>query len=113
MPATDVDFLLVEYDRLRPVALVEYKCETSPYVSPSHPTMRVLATLGTMAGLPAICCRYARDYTWWWPTPLNGAAERRMPLSKVMTELEYVRFLYELRGRPLPPELESTRDLSR
>ena len=52
-PAVDIDFLLIEYDHGKAIALVEYKNEHAPRqrgaTSASH---RAIADLASKAGLP-------------------------------------------------------------
>jgi hypothetical protein len=105
-PALDLDFLLCEYDRCLASALVEYKHEAAPKQYRSMPTYRVLRDLGTRATLPAIACRYASDFSWWRPVPLNELAESYLPdLGAKLPELEWVRLLHRMRGHEMPADL--------
>lgn len=104
-PATDIDFLFLEYDYGKAVALVEYKHERAKLQKPSHPSFRALSDLGTRAGIPVIAVRYANDFSWWKVIPLNEKAKEWLPERKTMIEHEWVTFLYNLRGRELPEEL--------
>ncbi len=61
--------------------------------------------LGTRAGIPVFAARYASDFSWWNVVPLNYIAKRYLPDRKVMTEREWVTFLYNLRGYDPPEEL--------
>lgn len=58
VPATDVDFLLIEYDACRPVAVIDYK---HAYVAKPDANSAALAALGDRAGLPAFNCTYSSD----------------------------------------------------
>ncbi len=101
-PAVDIDFLMVEYDKGEPVAVVEYKHENAPPQSPSHPSYRALVKLADRAGLPMLFVRYAADFSWFRVTPLNDCAMAILPARLTMTEQEWVTLLYRLRGREVP-----------
>ncbi|MBM4019814.1 MAG: hypothetical protein FJ288_16085 [Planctomycetes bacterium] len=102
-PALDIDFLLLEYDRGRAAAVVEYKHEASPSVRLAHPSVRAIVDLADRAGLPAFVVRYADDFSWWYPTPLNERAQRLCPGGARLTEEQWVDLLYRCRGGRLPP----------
>jgi hypothetical protein len=104
-PAIDLDFLLLEFDSGKAVALVEFKHERAALQWPTHPSYQALIDLGNRAGLPVFACRYADDFSWWRPVPLNRIAKTSLPHRQNMTEQEWVSFLYQLRGRKLPDDL--------
>lgn len=97
-PAVDLDFLFLEYDRGKAVAIVEYKHERAAPQYASHPTYQAMIDLGTRAGVPVFACRYADDFSLWRAIPLNDIATNWLPEPKSMTEREWVTFLYLLRG---------------
>ena len=101
-PITDIDFLVVEYDRCQPVALVEYKHENAAKFTRNDPNYRTLINLGRVADLPTFSVRYAGNFSWWIVTPLNQQAKRKLGKQDKMTEKQYVSFLYRLRDRELP-----------
>ena len=101
-PAVDLDFLFLEYDRGKAVALVEYKHERARPQYASHPTYQAMIDLGNRAGVPVFAVRYADDFTWWKVTPLNPVAKQWLPQHTEMTEREWVTFLYRLRGYEPP-----------
>lgn len=101
-PAIDLDFLMVEYDRGKAVAIVEYKHEWAARQFPHHPSYRALIDLGNRAGLPVLAVRYADDFSWWAVTPLNDAARQVISGREMLSEVEYVEFLYRLRGHVVP-----------
>ncbi|MEK6249192.1 MAG: hypothetical protein N2C12_13505 [Planctomycetales bacterium] len=105
-PAIDIDFLLMEYDRAKPSALVEYKHEKAQELQISHPSVKALVNLANDADIPAVLCRYADDFSWWYPSPLNEKARQYIGEPKRLSESEWVAMLYHMRGRPLPKELE-------
>lgn len=103
-PALDIDFLMLEYDNGKAVALAEYKHEDAPIVRTGHPSMRAITDLADRANLPAFVVRYSDDFSRWYVSPLNGPARQLCPQAQELTELEYVRLMYRCRGRDLPPD---------
>lgn len=104
-PAVDLDFLLIEYDKGKVAALVEYKHETAKLQYSSHPTYKALIDLGNRADLPVFVCRYSDDFTRYKAIPLNRIAKKILKDVKVMSEKEWVSFLYRIRGRKMPKEI--------
>lgn len=104
-PAVDLDFLFLEYDRGKAIALVEYKHEKAKPQYQTHPTYQAMIDLGTRAGIPVFAARYAGDFSWWKVVPLNQTAKEFLPERQTMTEREWVTFLYQLRGYTPPDEL--------
>ncbi len=102
-PAIDIDFLLLEYDVGKAIALVEYKHEKATQPQFTHPSYRALKDLSDRAGISAFVVRYADDFSWWQATALNSLGEKWLPKTKRMTEEEWVAFLYQLRGRHRSP----------
>jgi hypothetical protein len=105
LPAIDLDFILLEYDRGRPTALIEYKGEHASPQFPSHPSYMALAHLGNQADLPVFAVRYAQNFSWWKITPLNRIARQKFPDKQEMTERQYVTWLYNIRGLKPPKEI--------
>lgn len=101
-PAVDLDFLFLEYDKGKAVAIVEYKNEHAPVQYASHPTYQAIIDLGTRAGIPVFACRYSSDYSWWKPIALNIKAKVFLPEILTMNEAEWVKFLYHIRGYDCP-----------
>ena len=96
-PAVDIDFLMVEYDRGKASAIVEYKNEHAAPQYSSHPSYRALIDLGNRAHLPVFACRYSSDFLNWCVTPLNNFAFKFCPKQTTMTESEWVTLLYQTR----------------
>lgn len=111
-PAIDLDFVLLEYDRGKAVAIVEYKHEKAPLQFPSHPSYQALINLGDRAELPVFACRYADDFSWWSAVPLNRVAKMLLPTRAKMTEQEWVNFLYKVRGYSPPAGLFEDFDIA-
>jgi len=104
-PAVDVDYLFLEYDRGKAVALVEYKHEFAKTQYTSHPTYQALIDLGNRAGLPVFAARYSDDFSTWKTVPLNEPAKKWLPERAIMTEAEWVKFLYHIRGYEVPQQV--------
>ena len=104
-PAVDIDFLMIEYDRAKPIALVEYKHERAKPADPKSTTYRAIKTLSDLAGIPFFGVRYTSDFKKFTVARLNKKAEALLTARQVMTELEYVQFLYRLRWRKVPTDI--------
>lgn len=104
-PAVDLDFLFLEYDKGKAVALVEYKHERAQPQYATHPTYQALIDLGTRADVPVFACRYSDDFSEWNIVPLNTIALGWLPERQTMTEQEWVFFLYRIRGYKPPKSL--------
>ena len=105
-PAVDIDFLLLEYDTGKAVALIEYKNENAAPQYPNHPSYRALVDLGNRANIPVLACRYATDFSNFVVTPLNKFAESFVRQSKVkMTESKYISLLYKMREKDVPQDV--------
>jgi hypothetical protein len=105
-----LDFLFLEYDRGKAVALVEYKHERARPQFPSHPTYLAMRDLGTRAGVPVFGVRYADDFSWWKVSPLNILAKKWVAAQTKMNETEWVTLLYRIRGYEIPPDLFADKD---
>lgn len=107
-PAVDIDFLMIEYNRGIPTALVEYKDLRARNIDTAHPSYRAIIDLSNRASLPVFEVRY--DSTSWrfTPNPLNQIAKDIYQDRYTMGEREYVRFLYALRrlDNRIPDEYE-------
>jgi hypothetical protein len=95
----DIDWLVVEYDQAVPVALVEYKNEHAKPVDPTHPSYRALALLSDCAKIPCFVVHYKSDYSLFRLVALNSIAKSKMPTDNVLSQREYIRWIYQLRGR--------------
>lgn len=104
-PMQDIDFLAVEYDHFLPVAIVEYKHEAAELQTLANPSYKVLANLGRMANLPVFAVRYGTGLDWYNVVPIGGLATILIPKRVRMTEMEWVSFLYRLRGRTIPENI--------
>lgn len=101
--ATDIDFLLVEYNYNTPRAIVEYKNEHAPPQKLSASQYQVLKNLGDRAQIPVIAVRYASDFSKFQVVPVNQSAKEFLPNRTEMTESEFVALLYQIRDINLVP----------
>ena len=121
VPAMDLDFILAEYDRCLPMALIDYKHEHG-VINFQSANIRTLTALGDMASLPTFIVRYGHSNQdgWWGEVPedstpwfqvipLNSHAHTAgLPSNDnntKLTELVFVTWLYELRGRKIPQDI--------
>lgn len=110
VPCVDLDFLLIEYDNHIPRALIEYKNErATTFLLDKLPSgIEAIKRLGNTASIPVFVCRYASDFSWMKVGAINKMAVDFLTVRvKLMSEYEYVKFLYSIRGRKMP---ESVRD---
>ena len=105
-PAVDIDWLVIEYDLGEPVAIVEYKAHGARIPGEKDKNRRALSRLGDRAELPVFCVKYKTDWTGWCVWSWNDLARQTIPIMALMSELEYVSLLYQLRGRQLPPTVQ-------
>lgn len=103
-PAVDLDFLFLEYDQGKATAIVEYKAEVAPPIVLAHPTYQAMQDLADRAGIPLFIVRYAPDFSRWKVAAVNACASAWLPKRVEMTEREWVKFLYKLRGRIVSDE---------
>ena len=99
-PAVDIDFLLIEYDKGEPVALVEYKEHNAEPLDLSHSSYKAMRRFADRAGVPFFVARYRKDTWEFLVTPVNDAAKEiyRMP-EMHLTERRFVASLYYIRDR--------------
>ena len=115
LPAVDIDFLLLEYDNRKTVALVEYR-HYNGEVRADSANMLALIDLADRAGVPAFCVQYKYDIDdgtlWKEAAPDTPAEFRIIPLNPIaegvygnwdskgfMTEAAYQAWLHQIRGR--------------
>ena len=90
----------LEYDRGAPVALMETK---KAHEGDMHPSAAAaVAQLGDRATIPFFVVRHSTDFTEWQVHPANKTALQWLGEMARWTEVEYVGFLYQLRGRVMP-----------
>lgn len=100
-PAVDLDFVLVEYSRAAPCALVDYKHHAARSVDLAGPSHVALA--GLAGSLPLLVVRYGREPWWWFVVrPANAAAVALIGPGQAHSEASYVSLLHALRGLQAP-----------
>lgn len=98
-PAVDVDFLMIEYDLARPVALVEYKYHLAAVPNFGSPSLKAAAFLANASAIPFFVAHYWRDIWAFQVFPGNEAAFEHFTPGLVLTEREFVGCLYAMRQR--------------
>ena len=109
-PCADLDFLLVEYNFSKPVALIEYKLHAAFPPSLHHPTYIALADLADnykLGALPFLVVFYYPDIWAFRTLPVNEAAKKHFGQDEVYCEFDYVRKLYGLRNLVIKQEVLS------
>ena len=117
----DLDFILAEYDRCVPMAIIDYKHEHG-VINLESANTRTLIALGDMAGLPAFIVRYGHSNQdgWWGEVPedstpwfqviplnvyAHGADLPSNDNNTKLSELVFVSWLYDMRGRKIPQDI--------
>lgn len=103
-PAADVDFVLIEFDRAEPAALIEYKAFPAQW-SPQSAGITAIRRLAERAQLPFFVAIYWTEPFAYEVHPANARALALLGELRHMSEQEYVRFLYRLRGRWIQQEI--------
>ena len=102
VPFFDLDyfsFLGLEYDRAKPVALIEYKHHQEMDI---HKTAKAaLVSLSLRASVPAFITRYKPESAMFLIDPLTQQSMQLVSVDKAgwITEYDYMKFLYEIRLR--------------
>lgn len=114
-PVLDIDFLVCEYNLGKPVAIVEYKRHRVKIVNQEDINYRVLRDLADARyrPLPLFVCFYWPDIWAFKVVPMNETARSILVEETIMSEYDYVSFLYRLRRIALKNELSEklNRDL--
>lgn len=97
-PMQDLDFPVIEYDRCEVVALIEYKLKYA-VVDPKSANIRALKNHANRCDLPFFVVFYDNEVWWYMVYPVNHIAKTILPDATMMSEREYVSFLYRLRDR--------------
>ena len=96
-PAVDLDFLLVEYNIGKPVAVVEYKRYGALEPNLKHPTYRALSELANGAKIPFIIVFYWPKIWAFQAYPVNKYAKEHFVWGEKFSEDGFVKKLYQLR----------------
>lgn len=107
-PAVDIDFMMMELDFGRVVALIEYKQFNAPELNLNHTSIDGIRDLANnvRGQIPAFVIYYYKP-TWnFHLVPLNPAAKKMIKEPTTMSEFNFIHFLYFLR-RPNKNDLQS------
>lgn len=106
-PVVDIDFLVCEFNLGKPVALIEYKKHRIKKINENDINYRVLRDLADArySPLPFFVCFYWSEIWAFKVVPMNETARAIILGEVVMTEFDYVSFLYKLRRIALKNEL--------
>jgi hypothetical protein len=101
-PAVDLDFVLLEFNWGKPVAIIEYKekrARRADTQSWSFLALKELADGYRRRGLPFLLVRYCKEAWWFEVTPLNEAAFEYYGEGKShrVSQREFVRGLMRMR----------------
>ena len=107
-PAVDLDFVLVEYNRGKPCALIEYKHKNTAEPNRNHPSYKALVALANGCKIPCLIAIYDPDDWTFKVIPLNSFAVKYYAgcEKEVLTEQRWVKSLLLLRKRALVAEDE-------
>lgn len=110
-PATDVDWIFIEYDNKRPIAIVEYK-DFRATIDLKEANYAATADLANnyrpkngVVGLPYLISRYWSDMWAFQVKPLNANAAEWFQSNEMLSERKYVTRLYAMRRRVVPPDI--------
>ena|ERR1051326_2557049 len=106
-PAVDLDFLVVEYNLGKPVALIEYKHEGARMPDFNHATYRAIRELANMSNLPFMVVFYNNESWWFRVYPQNDNARKIYREATLLAEKRYVESLYYMRGLVIEKEVLS------
>jgi len=104
-PAVDVDFLLIEYDYAKPVALIEYKDSRTAPIIFMHASYRAINILARSCQIPFFIVLYSHNNGIAWRFQIIFKNLQPIDSPKTMNEMEYVTFLYSLRKRTVPENI--------
>lgn len=107
-PAIDIDFLMLEYDTGEPLALIEYKRFTAPIPDITGRSYEAIAKLANYAQIPFAMVIYWPDIWAFKVRPVNQFAAPLFKRRCILTEVEYLTLLYQLRNREIPQDLAKT-----
>lgn len=100
-PCVDLDFLVVEYNLGKPVALIEYKHKGAKEPVLDHATYRALTILANGykdKPLPFLISFYRKDIWAFKIIPVNEEAKKWFKQNEVLTERDFVTRLYKMRN---------------
>jgi hypothetical protein len=100
---SDLVGLFLEYDNGLPVALIEYRPDDTPFLVESHPAIQAVRAVAERAAVPFFIVRHCVGLMRFTVTSIGDPATA----DRIMTEAEFVTFLYALRRRTVPADVMS------
>lgn len=107
-PATDIDFIAIEFNNEAPTALVDYKEDHhTQNLNDSRSGRNAIKALANNSKIPFYVVRYVEHGNTYRVLSQNEYGYKRLLehgniAGKTLTEVEYVSFLYWLRGMTVP-----------
>jgi hypothetical protein len=110
-PAIDIDFLMVEFHTGKPVAIIDYKRYTGSIKNLNQKSIDAISTLANNSNIPFFVVFYWDDVWAFQITAINSIAknillQHKIDENKILTEQQYVYFLYKLRNIKLTEQEE-------
>jgi len=110
-PAIDIDFLMIEFHVGEPIAIVDYKRYTGSIKNLNQKSINAISTLANNSNIPFFVVFYWDDIWAFQITAINNIAknilqQHKIDKNKILTEQQYVSFLYKLRNIKLTKEEE-------
>lgn len=106
-PGVDLDFPMLEFSTGQPVALIEYKARGARIPDLKSPTYAALRVLANNSSIPFMVVFYDASTWVFRAIPANQRGVELLNHSVVMSEREYVAWLYRLRRLTLPTGLSN------
>jgi hypothetical protein len=108
-PFVDIDFMGIEYNYGKPVALIEYK-HYNANVYPNHPSIKAQVYLADAAKIPHWIVIYYPEDVQYYLIPTNEYAKnyagQKMCFEPAFwSEMNFVKLLYHLRKSNIPAEI--------
>jgi len=110
-PAIDIDFLMIEFHVGKPIAIVDYKRYTGSIKNLNQKSINAISILANNSNIPFFVVFYW-DGVWAFRIKAinhiakNTLQQHNLDENKILTEQEYVYFLYRLRNIKLTKEEE-------
>jgi hypothetical protein len=110
-PAIDIDFLMIEFHEGFPVAIIDYKRYTGSINNLHQKSIKAISTLANNSKIPFFVVFYWDDVWAFQIKAMNNIAknilhQHKIEENKILTEQQYVYFLYKLRNIKLSKEEE-------
>lgn len=100
-PMVDIDWLVVDYTRKQAVAIVEYKAKGAKQPNPADANYTVLRGIADKLNIPFFVVFYSPDEAMFMVEAFNPLGKAIVANKQVMTERQYVGFMYSIRKEPI------------